>query len=89
VHGRPKNVDATERLLTRYAQQWGFPVDEVAGWRAGADRRRTGDRNYSTHVFTADDVGSVHLEFQVAHHVGEGDFVVTALFSWEPAVNAS
>jgi hypothetical protein len=34
-------------------------------------------------VFTPDDAGFVHLEFQVSHHVREGIFVVVALFSWE------
>ena len=34
-------------------------------------------------MFTPDDVGVVHLEFQVSHHVRENDFVVAALFSWE------
>jgi hypothetical protein len=33
-------------------------------------------------VFTPDDVGYVHLEFQVAHHVREQEFVVSVLFSW-------
>jgi hypothetical protein len=40
------------------------------------------DRHYSTHVFTPDNVGFVHLEFQVSHHVREGTFVVSTLFSW-------
>ena len=76
-------LEATERLLTHYAAEWGFPTDAVAGWRTGAARRPSTDRDYSTHVFTPDDVGVVHLEFQVSHHVRENDFVVAALFSWE------
>jgi hypothetical protein len=75
--------EATGRLITRYADEWGFPVDAVAGWRTGAERRASSDRDYSTHVFTPDDLGVVHLEFQVAHHVRENDFVVAALFSWQ------
>jgi hypothetical protein len=79
-------LEATERLITQYAAEWGFPTDAVAGWRTGAERRPSSDRDYSTHVFTPDDVGVVHLEFQVAHHVRENDLVVAALFSWERQV---
>ena len=80
------DVDATERLIARYATEWGFPTDAVAGWRTGAERRVSSDRDYSTQVFTPDDVGFVHLEFQVSHHVRERNFVVTVLFSWERPV---
>jgi hypothetical protein len=76
------DADATQRLLAQYAADWGFPADAVAGWRTGVERRVRSDRHYSTHVFTPDDVGFVHLEFQVSHHVREGTFVVSALFSW-------
>jgi hypothetical protein len=75
-------VDATEQLIAAYAAEWGFPADAVAGWRTGADHRTSSDRDYSTHVFTADDVGFVQLEFQVSHHVRESLFVIAALFSW-------
>jgi hypothetical protein len=77
------DVQAAARLIDRYATEWGFPADEVGRWRTGADRRVSSDRHYSTHVFTPDDAGFVHLEFQVSHHVREGIFVVVALFSWE------
>jgi len=76
-------LEATERLITQYAAEWGFPTEAVAGWRTGAERRPSSDRDYSTHVFTPDDIGFVHLEFQVSHHVRENDFVVAVLFSWE------
>jgi hypothetical protein len=76
-------LEATERLITQYAAEWGFPTEAVAGWRTGAARRPSSDRDYSTHVFTPDDIGFVHLEFQVSHHVRENDFVVAVLFSWE------
>jgi hypothetical protein len=33
-------------------------------------------------VFTPADIGPVHLEFQISHHVSERAFVVAALFSW-------
>jgi hypothetical protein len=76
------DADATERLIAQYAAEWGFPADAATGWRTGVERRVRSDRNYSTHVFTPDDVGFVHLEFQVSHHVSEGTFVVSTLFSW-------
>jgi len=84
----PESLDATARRLSDYAREWGFPPNAVAAWRAQAARRQSGDRYYGTHVFRADDIGAVRLEFQVAHHVAhsererERDCVVTALFSW-------
>jgi len=79
----PGDAESTQQLIDEYAVAWGFPSDDVAGWRRGVERRQaSGDRDYSTHVFTPDDVGYVHLEFQVAHHVREQEFVVSALFSW-------
>ena len=77
--------DATERLIAQYAAEWGFPADAAAGWRTGVERRVGSDRNYSTHVFTPDEVGFVHLEFHVSHHVSEGTFVMSTLFSWAAA----
>jgi hypothetical protein len=77
--------EATQRLIAEYAADWGFPATAAADWRTGVDRRVVSDRSYSTHVFTPDAVGFVHLEFQVSHHVAEGTFVVSALFSWSGA----
>jgi hypothetical protein len=78
----PASLDATARLIGDYAAQWGFPADAAAAWHTDAARRTPGDRYYSTHVFTPADIGPVHLEFQVSHHVHERDFVVAALLSW-------
>jgi hypothetical protein len=82
-------LDAIGRLLAQYAAAWGFPSDEVATWRASAapsvsadPEDDTGPFSYRTRVFTGDDVGFVHVEFQVSHHLREREFVVTALFSW-------
>jgi hypothetical protein len=75
-------LEATDLLITQYVAEWGFPTDAVGGWRMGAERRASSDRDYSTHVFTPDEIGFVHLEFQVSHHVRENEFVVAALFSW-------
>ena len=74
--------DATAQLIGGYAAQWGFPADAVTAWRTSAARRASGDRYYGTHVFTPADIGHIHLEFQVSHHVRERDFVIAALFSW-------
>ena len=55
----------------------------------GAPARSAARRATATTAHTCsrpDDVGFVHLEFQVSHHVREGDFVITALFSWESHV---
>ena len=75
-------LEAAARLIAGYAAEWGFPADAVTAWRADAERRAPGDRYYDTHVFTPGDVGFVHLEFQVSHHVRGRGFVVAALFSW-------
>jgi hypothetical protein len=53
------------------------PADAATGWRTGVERRVGSDRNYSTHVVTPDDVGFVHLEFQVSHSAP----LVSRLFS--------
>ena len=78
----PASLDATAQLIGDYAARWGFPADAVTAWRTSATQRASGDRHYSTHVFTPADIGPVHLEFQVSHHVRERNFVVAALFSW-------
>ena len=78
----PASLDATTRLLGDYAARWGLPADAVTGWRTSAAQRGPGDGYYGTHVFTPPEIGPVHLEFQVSHHVPERAFVVAALFSW-------
>jgi hypothetical protein len=76
------DLEATARLLTEYASVWGFPADAIARWRTGAEQRPSSDRDYSTHVFTGEPLDGVRVEFQVAHHVRDGNFVVAAIFSW-------
>ena len=78
----PADLDTAARLIGEYAPQWGFPATAAEAWRVNASQHAPGDRHYSTHVFTAEDIGFVHVEFQVSHHVPERDFVVTTLFSW-------
>jgi hypothetical protein len=82
----PADLKTAARLIGEYAAQWGFPATAVEAWRTNASQRAPGDRHYSTHVFTAEDIDFVHLEFQVSHHVRERDFVVAALFSWHSHV---
>jgi hypothetical protein len=38
-------LEVTERLITQYAAEWGFPTDAVASWRTGAERRASSDRD--------------------------------------------
>ena len=84
----PASLDATTRLIGDYAARWGFPVGAVTDWRASAAQRAPGEGYYGTHVFTPPEIGPVHLEFQVSHHVPERVFVVTALFSWHAQAEA-
>ena len=88
----PMGLTAAWQLIAGYASEWGFPAQEADTWRAGAALRAPGGRDgntgaetYSTHIFTAKDAGFVHLEFQVSHHVRDGEFVIAALFSWKGA----
>jgi hypothetical protein len=76
----PASLDATTWLLGDYAARWGFPADAVTSWRTSAARAgRWLLRHTRLH---AHEIGPVHLEFQVSHHVPERAFVVAALFSW-------
>ena len=84
----PASLDATARLIGDYAAQWGFPADAVTDWHTSAAQRAPGEGYYGTHVFTPPEIGSVHLEFQVSHHVPERAFVVAALFSWHAQAEA-
>jgi hypothetical protein len=79
----PADLAQTTQLLLDYGRTWGFPRNAVAQWRKEAERRASSDRTYSTHVFTPYEVAFVRVEFQVSHHVRDGDFVTVALFSWQ------
>jgi hypothetical protein len=81
VQLKPMGLDDTESFLAGYATEWGFPKTAIADWRAGAERRPATDRDHSTHVFTAEPVGDVHIEFEVSHHVREGVFTIAAHFT--------
>ncbi len=81
-------LDVTEQTIAEYANDWRFPASAVDRWRAAAEHHASSDHEYSTQVFTAEDVGFVHLEVQVSHHVHDRDFVVVTLFSWDNHVSA-
>jgi hypothetical protein len=73
--------------LKRLSPAWGIPESEIEDWRGRAELRAKGEgdyqyRAYSTQVFTAAPIGVVKLQMQLAQHLGEGAFVMTALFSW-------
>jgi hypothetical protein len=83
-------------VIAGLAAEWGFPAKDATSWRTRANLVVNGQaeepatETYSTHVFTADKVGFVSLEFQVSHHIGEeGEFVLAALFSWRQGELAS
>ena len=65
-------LEATEQRIAQDAGDWGFPAYAVADGIDARPAARSSDRDDSTHVFTPDDVGFVHLEFQASHHVREG-----------------
>ena len=79
----PSGLDITERRLQQYGADWAIHPDELTRWRDGVQRvRASSDRTYATHVLTPPALGDVQLEFEVAHHVREEQFHITALFSW-------
>jgi hypothetical protein len=83
----PTGRELTEQMIAEYANSWGFPASAVERWRTAGLHRAASDRYYSTQVFTAEDVGFVHFEVQVSHHVHDGDFAIVTLFSWDSHAN--
>ena len=61
----PASLDATAPASRPLRRTVGLPRRGVTAWHASAAQRASGDRHYSTHVFTPADIGPVHLEFQV------------------------
>jgi hypothetical protein len=84
----PTGLQLTTQTIAQYANNWEFPASAVERWRTAVQHPATSDRYYSTHVFTAEDVGFVHLEVQVSHHVHDRDFAIVTLFSWDGHVIA-
>ncbi len=87
LHAQLGSIDAkqAEETLMRYADDWDLPRREITDWLAEERQALPGDREYGTRVFRAPPDGSVQLELEVAHHVRDGRFALTALFSWRAA----
>jgi hypothetical protein len=79
----PLDLDATEKCLGQYAAAWGIPSNEVPNWKKSAvGLANSTHRAHSTRVFRPPALEFVRLEFEVAHHIGDKFFVISALFSW-------
>jgi hypothetical protein len=78
----PLDLNATEACLRRYAADWGIDPNDVSNWKTSTAGLAGADRAHSTQVFRPAAVDFVRLEFEVAHHVGDSFFVISALFSW-------
>jgi hypothetical protein len=81
------DLDGARREVQRFAADWNIPADALDDWqgRAQLRARREGDyrsRAYSTQILTAADLGPVKLQLQVAQHIQEDLFVITAQFTW-------
>jgi hypothetical protein len=78
------SVDAkqVEEVLMRHADEWHLSREAVASWLGEESGVLPGEREHNTRVFRAPVDGSVQFELEVAHHVRDGHFTLTALFSW-------
>ena len=77
------DFEAARSTLVALAGKWGADRGAIDGWASAAARVTADDHAYSTRVFPARSVEFVRLEFQVEHHVSEGDYVIDVLFSWD------
>jgi hypothetical protein len=76
-------LDETLGMLRALAREWGFDPAETETWGEHAQAVAANPPHlYSTRVFHGRDVGDVHVEFQVEHHVVEGELVLHAFFTW-------
>ncbi len=79
----PLDLNETEKYLGKFAVVWGLKANEVSKWKnSAAGLANSTHRAHSTQVFRPDPVDFVRLELEVAHHVGDRFFVISALFSW-------
>jgi hypothetical protein len=79
----PAKRDETERVLRRYAADWGLDAGDIDTWKEAATQvADESTRTHGTYVLGPAKLGSVTLEVEVAHHVREGEYDVSALFSW-------
>src|SRR4029077_7078286 len=71
------------RTLRALTPEWGLDPAEVATWGEHAQAAAAVRPHlYSTRVFPGRDVGGVHVEVQVEHHVVERAVVLHAFFTW-------
>jgi hypothetical protein len=77
------DLEGAHATLAELASEWNADATEVERWAAAAARVTLDEHAYSTRVFRAEPIDFVRLEFQVEHHVEEGDYVLDALFSWD------
>ena len=76
-------LDETLGMLRALAREWGFDPAELETWGEHARAVAANPPHlYSTRVFHGRDVGDVHVEFQVEHHVVERELVLHAFFTW-------
>ena len=80
----PLDLNAAEECIGQYAVAWGIKATDVAKWKNNAVAlANSSHRAHSTQVFRpTTPLDFVRPEFEVAHHVGDKFFVISALFSW-------
>jgi hypothetical protein len=81
------DMEKAATVVNQHALDWNIPLDAVADWQSRTEQRARAEgdyqyRTYSTHVFTAADVGPVAVQLQVAQHLREGAFLLTMMFRW-------
>ena len=81
----PTDLEGAHATLAELAREWNADADEIARWAAAAARVTAEEHAYSTRVFRAEPIDFVRLDFQVEHHVEEGDYLIDTLFSWDTA----
>ncbi len=79
----PAQLKATEQILRQLAQQWRFDEAAVDTWVAEVGRSAALGHHYSTRMFEAEPFQGLRVEFQLEHHIKEGEFIVDVLFAIE------
>jgi hypothetical protein len=84
----PGDLQEAQSTLATLAHDWAADTAEIAQWGAAASTVTPEDHAYSTHVFRAEPIDLVRLEFQVEHHVVEQQYVIDVLFFWNADASA-
>jgi hypothetical protein len=79
----PMDIEGAQSALVALAREWGADEHLVNDWAIRATGVTLDQHAYATHVFRAQPVDFVGLEFQAEHHVAENEYVVDILMSWE------